>query len=166
MKTNISNLMNLISDNERKLNLLSNQLFSHVQTTTIKELNGTENIIDDCKEDFEVEYKEYMQLIDDISRMKKIIYQKNNELKLPDGITIQDALVEINMLRKKYAILTGINEYRSLKKRVTEVNNSYFECKTINFDAKNLKSELEMINNEIQNLEFEVSKLNSLEFEI
>ena len=55
---------------------------------------------------------------------------------------------------------------KNSKKRVTEVNNSYFECKTVNFDSKQLRKRLEKIDNEIQKTDFEISKLNSVEFEI
>ena len=61
----------------------------------------------------------------------------------------------------------GISSFEdNSKKRVTEVNNSYFECKTVNFDSKQLRERLEEIDNEIQKTDFEISKLNSIEFDI
>ena len=60
----------------------------------------------------------------------------------------------------------GIINYRNVKKRVTEVNNSYFECKTLNFDVNKIKDELNVIDSKIQQTDFEISKLNSIEFEI
>ena len=56
--------------------------------------------------------------------------------------------------------------FRNIKRRVTEVNNSYFECKTVNFDIDEVKNELMVIESKIQNTDFEISKLNSIEFEI
>lgn len=55
---------------------------------------------------------------------------------------------------------------KSVKKRVTEVNNSYFECKTINFDINQIREEYEILEKKIQDTDFEISKLNSIEFEI
>ena len=55
---------------------------------------------------------------------------------------------------------------KNTKKRVTEVNNSYFESKTLNFDQSKLKKRLEEIDSEIQKTDFEISKLNSIEFNI
>ena len=34
---------------------------------------------------------------------------------------------------------------KNSKKRVTEVHNSYFECRTVNFDSKELKKRLDEI---------------------
>ena len=66
--------------------------------------------------------------------------------------------------------MKGIYNYllsqKSVKKRVTEVNNSYFECKTVNFDINELRKEYEALEKRIQDTDFEISKLNSIEFEI
>lgn len=166
MKTNISNLMNLAAEYERNLNTLSRALLQNIHTVTIKELDDKENIINDSKNDFQEEYAEYMELSHKIASIKKSIYLKNNELKLPDGISIQDALVEVSLLRKKQNLLNQILTYKNTTQRITEVNNSYFECRKVNFDAQELKIELNKISEKIQTIEFEISKLNSLEFEI
>jgi hypothetical protein len=55
---------------------------------------------------------------------------------------------------------------KSSKKRVTEVHNSYFECRTVNFDSKQLRKRLEEVDGKIQKTDFEISRLNSVEFEI
>ena len=56
--------------------------------------------------------------------------------------------------------------FRDVKKRVTEVNNSYFEVKTVNFDISQIKKESDELENLIQKTDFEISKLNSIEFTI
>ena len=38
------------------------------------------------------------------------------------------------------------------KRRVTEVNNSYFECKSINFDINEIKKKLKEVEDKIQKL--------------
>lgn len=45
------------------------------------------------------------------------------------------------------------------------MNNSYFECKTVNFDQVKLRKEYEALEAKIQDTDFEISKLNSIEFE-
>ena len=57
-------------------------------------------------------------------------------------------------------------EKRDSKKRVAEVNNSYFECKTLNYDVEQIKKEYDEIEKKIQTTDFEISKLNSLEFDV
>ena len=166
MKTNLTNLMNMVSEYERNLNQVNSNLQSHIFTTTIEELDGRKNIIEDYREDFKDEFIEYNELFEKIQSAKQIIAKKNNELKLPSGDTIADALITISLLRKKMYLLERLLTEKNSKRRVTEVNNSYFEAKEINFDAKAMKEVYEKIQSEIQNLEFEISKLNSKEFEI
>ena len=93
-------------------------------------------------------------------------YEKNNEFKLSDGRTIQQAIVDNTNLRKLKTTYENLLLLKNTKKRVTEVNNSYFESKTLNFDQNKLKKRLEEIDSEIQKTDFEISKLNSVEFSI
>ena len=91
------------------------------------------------------------------------MYEKNNQFKLNDGRSIQQAIVDNTNLRKLKTVYEQLLLLKNSKKRVTEVNNSYFECKTVNFNSKQIS---EKIDNKIQETDFEISKLNSVEFEI
>lgn len=166
MKINISGLMSIIATEERKITLLSQSLQTHVYNTSIQELTGTINIIEDYKKDFDKEWEEYNNTINKITKLKSVLYKKNNKFKLSDGRTIQEAIIDNANLRKQQATFDLILHYRSTKRRVTEVNNSYFECRTVNFDVDKIKKELQQIETKIQNTDFEISKLNSIEFEI
>ena len=166
MKINISGLMNIIAEEERKFNHLSLSLRNNVYSTSIQELNGTVNIIDDYKEEFAKDLEEYSNTMNKISKLKATLYEKNNSFKLTDGRTIQEAIIDNTNLRKMKTTYEGIINFRNVKKRVTEVNNSYFECKTLNFDVNKIKEELNVIDSKIQQTDFEISKLNSIEFEM
>lgn len=85
---------------------------------------------------------------------------------MPDGRTIQEALVDNTNLRKIKNLYNFLLSQRSIKKRITEVNNSYFESKTINYDIDKIEKEYEELEKKIQDTDFEISKLNSIEFEI
>lgn len=166
MKTNISTLMNLISEEEKNLNNLSYTIREYAINTSVEELDGRINIIEDNKEAFDLDLEEIEKSTKELSRLKTILYEKNNQFKLTDGRTIQQAIVDNTNLRKLKTSYEQLLLFKNSKKRVTEVNNSYFECKTVNFDSKKLKKRLEEIDNEIQKTDFEISKLNSTEFEI
>ena len=56
--------------------------------------------------------------------------------------------------------------YRNSKQRVTEVNNSYFQIQEINYNQDEIKSQIQILDEKIRNTDFEISKLNSIEFEI
>lgn len=166
MKINLSSLMCLIDENERQYSSLFYALKKHVLNTSIQELNGTTNIVEDNKKDFDEELSEVNRLANEISKLKSILYEKNNSFKLSDGRTIQSAIVENSNLRKLKDNLQTLLNYRNLKQRVTEVNNSYFQIQEINYNQKEIKSQIQQLDEKIRNTDFEISKLNSIEFDI
>ena len=100
MKTNIQALMNLISEMEKNLNNLTYVLDGYAINTSVQELDGKINIIEDNKEEFDLSLAKIEKDINEISRLKAILYQKNNEFKLSDGRNIQEAIVDNTNLRK------------------------------------------------------------------
>ena len=166
MKTNISALMSLISEQERYLNSRTYNIKGYAMNTSIEELDGRTNLVEDNKEAFDQYFEEIEKGTKELSRLKTILYQKNNEFKLSDGRSIQQAIVDNTNLRKLKSTYEQLLLLKNSKKRVTEVHNSYFECRTVNFDSKQLKKRLEEIDSEIQKTDFEISRLNSVEFKI
>ena len=166
MKTNISALMNLISEEERNLSKRSYTINEYAISISIEELDGKTNVIEDNKEAFDLDFKELETSVNKLSKLKRILYEKNNQFKLNDGRSIQQAIVDNTNLRKLKSTYEQLLLLKNSKKRITEVNNSYFECRTVNFDTKKLRERLEEIDKEIQKTDFEISKLNSVEFEI
>ena len=166
MKTNLSNLMNIVVEEEWKFSSYGYTLKEYVYNTSTQELDGTINVIEDYKDDFQKDFQDYKNTQEKITKIKSIIYQKNNTFKLPDERTIQEALVDNTNLRKMKSLYNYLISQKNVKKRVTEVNNSYFECKTINFDINKIREEYEILEKKIQDTDFEISKLNSIEFEV
>lgn len=166
MKTNIAALMSLISEDERYLNGRIYTIKGYAINTSVEELDGRINIIEDNKEAFDLDLKEIERIAKELSKLKRVLYEKNNQFKLSDGRSIQEAIVDNTNLRKLKSTFEQLLMLKNSKRRVTEVNNSYFECKTVNFDSRKLRERLEEIDNEIQKTDFEISKLNSVEFEI
>ena len=166
MKINLSSLMCLIDENEKSYSSLFFALKKHVLNTSIQELNGTTNIVEDNKKDFQEELTEVERLSKEITKLKSILYEKNNSFKLSDGRTIQSAIVENSNLRKLKDNLQTLLNYRNLKQRVTEVNNSYFQIQEINYNQEEIKSQIQQLDAKIRSTDFEISKLNSIEFDI
>ena len=166
MKTNISALMNLISEVEKNLSSKIYSIENYALNISIEELDGKVNLVEDNKKLFNLNLEEIEKTSKELSRLKAILYEKNNEFKLSDGRTIQQAIVDNTNLRKLKTTYENLLLLKNTKKRVTEVNNSYFESKTLNFDQNKLKKRLEEIDSEIQKTDFEISKLNSVEFSI
>ena len=166
MKINLSSLMCLIDENEKQYSSLFFALKKHVLNTSIQELNGTINVVDDNKKDFQEELAEVKRLSKEITKFKSILYEKNNSFKLSDGRTIQSAIVENSNLRKLKDNLQTLLNYRNLKQRITEVNNSYFQIQEINYNQEEIKSQIQQLDLKIRNTDFEISKLNSIEFDI
>ena len=165
MKLNISSIMNIISIEENKLSNYNSYLLTRVYSTSILELNGNVNVIENYKDEFNDTLEELIETVNKITKLKTILYEKNNLFKLSDGRTIQDAITQNTYLRRVKFIYDSILAYRDVTKRVTEVNNSYFEVKKVNFDVDDIKKKQEEISKIIQDTDFEISKLNSIEFE-
>ena len=166
MRINLSSLMSLIDESEKRYSSLFISLRKHVLNTCIQELNGTTNIVEDNKKDFDEELAEVNKLSNEISKFKSILYEKNNSFKLSDGRTIQSAIVENSNLRKLKDNLQSLSNYHNFKQRVTEVNNSYFQIQEINYEPEKVKSQILQLDQKIHNTDFEISKLNSIEFDI
>ena len=165
MKTNLSTLMSIATIEEGKFANLAYQLKKFAKSITTQELDGTINTIEDYKEDFKKTYEEYERKQIRISKIKKIIHKKNAELKLEDGRNIQEAIIDNTNLRKMKSTIEFLLTLRNSKKRITEVNNSYFECETVNYDLELLEKRFIELEKEINNTDFQISKLNSIEFE-
>ena len=166
MKLNLTTLMNKINEEEENFNTLMSNIRLHIYSTSIKELDGSETILEDYKKDFTEELQNLKNTYELLTKLKKIQFEKNNTYKLNDGRTIQQAISDNNYLRKLKNFYNSIVNNRSTKARVTEVNNSYFECHNLNYDSKDIQKEIEEITQKIETTDFEISKLNSIEFEI
>lgn len=166
MKTNISALMNLISQKERYLSDLTFSIREHSFNTIIKELDGTTNVVEDNKKDFETELSELEKTTNELTILKGTLYEKNNSFKLSDGRSIQQAIVDNTNLRTLKSCYQVLLKNKNTTKRVSEVNNSYFEYKILNISIDDIKSKIKELDKKIQSTDFEISKLNSIEFKI
>ena len=158
--------MNKINEEESNLNTLMTNIKEHLYSTSIKELDGSETVLENYKQDLDEELKSLETSYQLLTKLKKFQFIKNNSLKLSDGRTIQQAISDNNYLRKLKNFYNSIVNNRSTKQRITEVNNSYFECRNLNYDVKEIRNKIEKITQEIETTEFEISKLNSIEFDL
>ena len=162
MKTNISELMNIIADEEKKFVNITSYIEERIFNETIIELDGRVNVIKDYKKDFEEAMKEQEDILKKISKLKATLYEKNNSFKLSDGRTI----IDNTYLRRLKSSYDNMLKYKDSKKRITEVNNSYFDCYEVNYDSDEIRKKSKELEKQIQRTDFEISKLNSIEFEI
>ena len=165
MKTNLVDLMSEVSRLEEKASELYSYLVRNNTNEYAIELDGRKQ---DLKvyEYYEEKYKDYKNTLENINIMKRIISEKNNELRLNNGRTIQSTLIEISNKRKLLGLIQSLLRKNPSKERITEVNNSYFLSKELAFDKNQLQDEERDLIEEIKTLEFEISVLNSQTFEI
>ena len=100
MKTNLTALMNLISEEEKNLTISTANVRTYSLNTYIEELDGRKNVIEDYKEEFRYSLDTMEQTFKKLSKLKTTLYEKNNEFKLSDGRTIQQAIVDNNYLKR------------------------------------------------------------------
>lgn len=165
MKTNLVNLMSEVSRLEERASELYSYLVRNNTNEYTIELDGRKQELK-VYEDYEAKYKDYKNTLENINIMKRIISEKNNELRLNNGRTIQSTLIEISNKRKLLGLIQSLLRKNPSKERITEVNNSYFLSKELAFDKNQLQDEERDLIEEIKTLEFEISVLNSQTFEI
>ena len=108
MKTNLSSLMNVVAEEERKFSEYGCNVNEYAYNTSIQELDGKVNVIEDYTEDFKKTFEEYKNTQVKITKIKSIIYEKNNTFKLSDGRTIQEAIVDNTNLRKMKSLYSSL----------------------------------------------------------
>ena len=165
MKTNLVDLMSEVSRLEERASELYSYLVRNNTNEYTIELDGRKQELK-VYEDYEAKYKDYKNTLENINVMKRIISEKNNELRLNNGRTIQSTLIEISNKRKLLGLIQSLLRKNPSKERITEVNNSYFLSKELAFDKNQLQDEERDLIEEIKTLEFEISVLNSQTFEI
>ena len=89
MKTNLANLMSIVSEEEKKLSNYAFTIRSYAYNISIQELDGKTNITEDYKNDFDFVFEEVNKTKERIIKIKSAIYQKNNSFTLTDGRTIR-----------------------------------------------------------------------------
>ena len=165
MKTNMTDLMSRISQMQNDFTELSYSLKMNCTKTSIIELNGNIQSIDNA-EDFDENYAKFVKLSAIIPKLKGVLYERNNTLKLESGKTIQEALAKISTLRTLLDTIGVLASKKPFKKRTTENTNSYFTAVELVYDKKRMKETKEKLIAEIQALEFEINQLNAVEFEL
>ena len=101
MKTNLASLMSIISIGMRELNQSENLIRMYSSSEFIEELDGRRTVISDNKKDFDTCLELYNNLSKRIIYLKSIQFEKNNEFKLSDGRTIEQAIAENKILNSK-----------------------------------------------------------------
>lgn len=161
IKTNATNLMTLLNEKQKELNNIEWYLRSNCTNEKTLELNGKEV---DLKiiEDFDEKMVKSETLLKEIHSIKGALAKHNTENILNyNGLSIAQNLIVVSNLRKHLDTLNQLLEYKPIKKRISEQNNSYYLVKTPVFDAEKIKEKKEEIEKIIRNIEAEINELNS-----
>ena len=80
MKTNISALMSLISEQERYLSSRTYSIKGYAMNTSVEELDGRINVVEDNKEAFDQYFDEIEKGTKELSRLKTFYIKKTTSL--------------------------------------------------------------------------------------
>ena len=141
MKTNIAQLTQLLLKEEKKFAYYENKLRKYV---SIQKSELAINVTESYKYNYEKVYKKLQKTLDKIIQIKTVIYEKNNQLKLTDGRTLQEATIQNEVLQK-------------LK--------NYIESEISENDAEKVEKEYKKLEAEIQRTDSEISTLKAMKFE-
>lgn len=165
MKTNISNIMNEIKKDQEELSNIEYYVRrNNVQKSTI-ELTGNEVILEEV-EDFNDKMERADYLVNRISYLKFVMSKRNNETILSNGMSVAGNLDLLSKLRTRIETYQELLQVKETKRRVTEVNNSYYLHSVPVFNRNEIESKKTDTEHQIQQIELEISKTNSIEFDI
>lgn len=165
MKTNLVDLMSKVSQLESEFTELSYELQNQSMNVTVIELDGQSQDLEFYPY-FKDDFDRYIELGNEITQLKGIIFERNNSLKLKNGNTIQKTIAEIQNKRKILNLVKKLAKQNPSKKRTSETNNSYFTSRELAYDKDTMVDLQNKLTTEIQDLELEISQLNAETFEI
>ena len=165
MKTNLVDLMSKVSQLESEFTELSYELQNQSMNVTVIELDGQSQDLEFYPY-FKDDFDRYIELGNEITKLKGIIFERNNSLKLKNGNTIQKTIAEIQNKRKILNLVKKLAKQNPSKKRTSETNNSYFTSRELAYDKDMMVDLQNKLTTEIQDLELEISQLNAETFEI
>lgn len=165
MKTNLVDLMSKVSQLESEFTELSYELQTQSMNVTVIELDGQSQDLEFYPY-FKDGFDRYIELGNEITKLKGIIFERNNSLKLKNGNTIQKTIAEIQNKRKILNLVKKLAKQNPSKKRTSETNNSYFTSRELAYDKDMMVDLQNKLTTEIQDLELEISQLNAETFEI
>jgi hypothetical protein len=165
MKTNLVDLMSKVSQLESEFTELSYELQTQSMNVTVIELDGQSQDLEFYPY-FKDDFDRYIELGNEITQLKGIIFERNNSLKLKNGNTIQKTIAEIQNKRKVLNLVKRLAKQNPSKKRTSETNNSYFTSRELAYDKDMMVDLQNKLTTEIQDLELEISQLNAETFEI
>lgn len=165
MKTNLVDLMSKVSQLESEFTELSYELQTQSMNVTVIELDGQSQDLEFYPY-FKDDFDRYIELGNEITKLKGIIFERNNSLKLKNGNTIQKTIAEIQNKRKVLNLVKRLAKQNPSKKRTSETNNSYFTSRELAYDKDMMVDLQNKLTTEIQDLELEISQLNAETFEI
>lgn len=165
MKTNLSNVMIEVKKDQDELSEIEYYLNRNNTNRSTIELSGNEVILEKV-EDFNDKMDRADYLVDRIAYLKSVIAEKNSKAILFNNLSVAgnlDLLAKLRMRIETYQRLLSIKE---TKKRVAEVNNSYYLHSVPVFNREEIETKKKSTEVLIQSIELEISKANSVEFEI
>lgn len=165
MKTNLSNVMIEVKKDQDELSEIEYYLNRNNTNRSTIELSGNEVILEKV-EDFNDKMDRADYLVDRIAYLKSVIAEKNSKAILFNNLSVAgnlDLLAKLRMRIETYQRLLSIKE---TKKRVAEVNNSYYLHSVPVFNREEIKTKKKSTEVLIQSIELAISKANSVEFEI
>lgn len=165
MKTNVSNIMNEIKKDQEELSNIEYYVRRNNVMKVAIELTGNEMILEEV-EDFNDKMERADYLVNRISYLKSVMSKRNNETILSNGMSAAGNLDLLSKLRARVETYQELLQVKETKRRVTEVNNSYYLHSVPVFDRNEIESKKIDTERQIQQIELEISKANSVEFDI
>ena len=166
MNINLTNLMNLINNEESLAYEKYRDLVNNLVITKDRELDGTETVLNEVK-DFDSLYNDYLSQVKKVGVYKSVLARYNtNTISETTKMSINEMINQVKALRKMSDLYDIILNEKPRLQRKFDGNGSqaYYRIQELNFDIEEIRKAKEKTNNLIMSLENEINILNSNTF--
>lgn len=166
MKTNLQLLRNQIREEEETLDILKFSTHEYIYNELNEELDGKTTLLKDNAEKLNEKIKQTEDLTNKLLYHKKLLLDKENKLRLSDGRTTKQAIIDNKYKLKLKYFYESLLRKDSKKVRMNDSKSIYFLEYKSNINKSNINNKIKEIEEDISNTTKEILKLNSTDFKI
>lgn len=168
IKTNLNNIINLISDLESERSRLDYKINRNAVITEHMEIETQTKTSIKNIEDIDELIAKYMEITTKIEKLKNVLSIKNTSIKIDNQRTIIEGINYIKSIRKIISIFDDLLSNSENKVRRSDGNgiSAYYEITRYNFNKDKIEDYRQDLIEDIQEIENNIAKANQIEFEL
>lgn len=160
--TTLSGLLSLINQSKERVFDLSIDVKNAAIVQVHEELDGRKTIVSEDL-DFDAALSEYQSEQSKLEAFKNALMTHNSITRIPNGMTIVEAMNHIAKLRSTVSLLNGLCTNKSSKLRSSDGNgiSAYYKCTDLKYNRDDMDKARLRMTDLITNLETDIATTNA-----